>query len=236
MHDPTPFSRCCSATLVGLLGSLSVACSANPDAKSVDRQSAHPAAEQATQAGMESSSDRVAVAEVAQAPPKSVPCPSHDFEEFLKLFANQGDVRQAYTARPWKAITPYYWAHDSMPGDPRFPKWNEQLVTGPAESKIGFDEERNIYVSVEHVVAPGEILVPHNGNNSHAALENFSIRKISDLRHEVQIGRGIIDVYEYRDGCWYYTEGWDRSEENVVNCKWPDECRGILEREEIEED
>lgn len=221
--------------LAGLFGCLSVACSSNHDARPADSQSG-PEAEHATQAATEVSAPTMTAAEVAQAPAKPIPCPSQDFEEFLKVFANRGDVRTAYTMQPWKAVTPYYWSHDSMPGDPRFPKWNEQLVMGPAESKIGFDEKRNMYVSVERVVTPGEIWVPKDANHPHVALEYFSIKKSSDMRREVQIGRGIIDVYEYRAGCWYYTEGWDRSEEDVVNCKWPDECRGILEREEIEGD
>lgn len=159
-------------------------------------------------------------------------CPSQSFEPFLRAFANNGDLRVAYTAKPVKSKYPYYWKSNTEPGDPRYPKWITEDGHGPATAKYRYDIRREKFVRDERDLKPGQIWVGLGLDGKEAwfpEVEGFQIDRVSDTHYDVKYNGNAIDTYEFRSDCWYYVQHW--ALEPIVDCEWPDDCRRRRERE-----
>lgn len=160
----------------------------------------------------------------AQAPPA---CPSKNFNEFLKVFANRIEVQRAFTLRPIKVKTPYYWRHNTEPGDPRHPKWlTETSKVEMPDIKYRYDAEKKTYVWDEAKLVTGEPWSrsgPDGKLRRVAPLPYFKVREVSSDRYEVDYIRSGTDSFVMSSGCWHFEQHWER--EAIVDCKWPDECR-----------
>ncbi|MGO1072016.1 hypothetical protein [Lysobacter sp. CA199] len=160
-------------------------------------------------------------------------CPSKNFSGFLKVFANRLDVQDAFTLRPIKVKSPYYWKHNTEPGDPRYPKWitQESKVVMPSIN-YRYDELSKKYVWDDKELKVGEVWSIQDGDRGKrrvSPLPYFKVRRVSSARYEVDYIRSGTDSYVMKAGCWHLEEQWEREE--IVNCKWPDECRRLREYE-----
>lgn len=160
-------------------------------------------------------------------------CPSKSFNEFLKMFANRIEVQDTFTLRPIKAKTPYYWRHNTEPGDPHHPKWlTETSGVEMPDIKYRYDPARKAYVWDEAKLMPGKPwshLGPDGKARRVAPLPYFKIRKVSGNRYEVDYIRSGTDSFVLVSGCWHFEQHWER--ESIVDCKWPHECRRNREYE-----
>jgi hypothetical protein len=167
----------------------------------------------------------------SQEPPA---CPSKNFDEFLKQFANRIEVQRAFTLRPIKVKTPYYWRHNTEPGDPRYPKWlTETSKAEMPDIKYRYDAEKKAYVWDEVKLVPGTPWANHGADGKArrvAPLPYFKVREVSGDRYEVDYIRSGTDSFVMSSGCWHFEGHWER--EAIVDCKWPDECRKRREQED----
>lgn len=156
MHALAVCVTCRKAVTAGLFIPLLGACSANPAGEPTAAPPARSAPEPAAPAARITESTSAPAAGQPQSPAKPVPCPSRDFGEFLKAFANRGDVRLAYSNQPFKSTAPYYWAHNTRPGDPRYPKWESELAYGVPSAKFRYDSRNGVYVWNTDYMRPDE--------------------------------------------------------------------------------
>ena len=239
MHALAAHVTCRKAVTAGLLTALLGACSANPAGEPIADPPARSAPQPAAPVDRTTAGASAPTAGQPQSPAKPVPCPSRDFGEFLKAFANRGDVRLAYSNQPFKSTVPYYWIHNTRPGDPRYPKWLSHDTYGIPDLPFNYNYLDDVYVhaSSGEEIKEGDIWHPkkQTGSRRMTILNNFKITRQTPSFAEVESMRGQVDRFQFRDDCWYYMEGADLSESDVVNCKWPEGCEGILEHEEKEE-
>ncbi|MGJ7901763.1 hypothetical protein [Lysobacter sp. 1R34A] len=158
---------------------------------------------------------------------KPLACPSKNFNAFLKEFANRIEVQRAFTLRPIKVKTPYYWRHNTEPGDPRYPKWlTETSKAVMPDIKYRYDAEKKVYVWDEVKLAEGTTWSSRGADGKArrvSPLPYFKVREVSGDRYEVDYIRSGTDSFVMRSGCWHFEGHWER--EAIVDCKWPDECR-----------
>ncbi|MFD1297109.1 hypothetical protein ACFQ4Q_10770 [Lysobacter gummosus] len=162
----------------------------------------------------------------------AVACPSADFKEFLKAFANDANVQDAFSSTLVKRKYPYYWKHNSQPGDPANPKWVIDDEPGPARVKYRYDALTDKFVWVGKKLKQGQHWTSIDVDEkptSYAQLRNFRIHRVSDAQYDVEYDKGGIDTYELKSGCWHFSQHWEL--ESIVDCKWPDECRKQREYE-----
>lgn len=170
----------------------------------------------------------------AATPKKSAPaCPSREFNAFLKVYANRLDMQDAFTLRPIKVKSPYYWKHNTEPGDPRYPKWitQESKVAMP-NIRYRYDDAAKKFVWDDKPLKADELWSGRETGGSKrrvSPLPYFKVRRVSAARYEVDYIRSGTDSYVMKDGCWRLEEHWEREE--IVNCKWPAECRRLREHE-----
>ena len=172
---------------------------------------------------------------------KVVPCPSQAFKEFLKAFANRRDVRDAYTAQPSKHKYPYYWKHNTQPGDPRYPKWVTDEGYGVTDPRYRYNEESGEYGYLPSASSSDEQLAVWSIRDSDGRLRGFSpysmygyrfdTKRISAAESQVVFDDGSIETFVKRPECWYLDEFWEKSEEELVNCRSREECQRLLEYE-----
>lgn len=163
---------------------------------------------------------------------QSVACPSTDFKEFLKAFANRGAVQSAYTSWPYKAKFPYYWEHNTPPGDPKFPRWHVEERGDVPGVKYRYDATRDVYVYDAEVLAASERWTkPRDSRHERPPppLAAFKIKRVSATRYDVVVDASVTDSFEKKSDCWYFAQHWES--EPLALCKWPDECRRIREHE-----
>jgi hypothetical protein len=164
---------------------------------------------------------------------KPASCPSKNFNKFLREFANRIEIQRAFTLRPIKVKTPYYWRHNTEPGDPRYPKWlTEASKVEMPNIKYRYDAEKAAYVWDEAKLVVGEPWSSHGPDGKArrvAPLPYFKIRKVSGERYEVDYIRSGTDSFVLNSGCWHFEQHWER--ENIVDCRWPDDCRNQREYE-----
>ncbi|HEY5972019.1 MAG TPA: hypothetical protein VIT22_08600 [Pseudoxanthomonas sp.] len=170
-----------------------------------------------------------------------VPCPSQDFEEFLKAFSNRRDLQETFVTIPWERKEPYRWVYEYVEaGDPHYPKWTvdrtNQRIFDPG---YRYDEIRGRYVGDVKGLAEGKIWSPELANNDPMSgryrafddLPDFNIKKVSEAKYEVKFSyrreslHWRSDTYVKTQNCWYFTQEWYLGEEDLLNCKWPDGCR-----------
>ncbi|ALN59749.1 hypothetical protein GLE_4408 [Lysobacter enzymogenes] len=164
-----------------------------------------------------------APARVAVSRPAKPACPSQDFKQFLKSFANRGDVQAAYTAQPYKVKLPYYWVHSTAAGDPRYPRWDVQERHGAAQIGYRFDTRTNAYVSDSGKLALDEQWRrPEQAALKPRKIGGFKIKRLSAGRYEV-VADGFVHSYVKKSGCWYFEQSW--SFEPLAYCKWPEQCK-----------
>jgi hypothetical protein len=166
---------------------------------------------------------KASVSESTQSAPA---CPSQQFDAFLKAFVNSADLQDAFSSRPVHHKYPYYWKHNTQPGDPAHPKWVVDDEPGPARVKYRYDAAGDRFIWSGKKLKAGQRWTSIQADEtdvSYAALADFSIRRVSDVRYEVEYDEGDIDTYELISGCWRFAQRWER--EAIVECKWPDECR-----------
>lgn len=162
----------------------------------------------------------------------AVACPSVDFEKFLRAFANDANLQDAFSSKPVKHKYPYYWKHNSQPGDPANPKWAIDDEPGPARVKYRYDTATDKFVWVGKKLKQGQRWTSIDIDEtptSYAPLRDFRIRRVSDAQYDVRYDKGGVDTYEFKSGCWYFSQHWEL--ESIVDCKWPDECRKQREYE-----
>ncbi|MBN7136335.1 hypothetical protein A7A76_16455 [Lysobacter enzymogenes] len=198
-----------------------------------DNEVSSPA--QATPVAAAASQDRKAytpkasVSESAQPEPA---CPSQQFDTFLKAFANSADLQDAFSSHPVRHKYPYYWKHNTQPGDPAHPKWVVDDEPGAARVKYRYDAASDRFIWSGKKLKAGQRWTSIQADEtdvSYAALADFRIRRVSGVRYEVEYDEGDIDTYELISGCWRFAQRWER--EAIVECKWPDECRSQREFE-----
>ncbi|MBT2745552.1 MULTISPECIES: hypothetical protein [unclassified Lysobacter] len=162
----------------------------------------------------------------------AVTCPSADFKEFIKQFANDANLQDAFSSKPVKHKYPYYWKHNSQPGDPANPKWVIDDEPGPARVKYRYDAATDKFVWVSKKLRQGQRWTSIDIDEkptSYAQLRNFRIHRVSDAQYDVEYDKSDIDTYKLNSGCWYFSQRWEQ--ESIVDCKWPDECRKQREYE-----
>ncbi|QWP78390.1 hypothetical protein J5226_08365 [Lysobacter sp. K5869] len=170
-----------------------------------------------------------AAAERAQPAPA---CPSQRFDAFLKAFANSADLQVAFSLHPVRHKYPYYWKHNTPPGDPAHPKWVVDEEAGPARVKYRYDAASDRFVWSGKTLRAGQRWLSLQANEtdvSYAALPDFRIRRVSDTQYDVEYDQSDVDTYELSSGCWHFAQRWER--EAIVECKWPEECRRQREYE-----
>lgn len=161
---------------------------------------------------------------------QSVACPSTDFKEFLKAYANRGAVQSAYSLWPYKAKFPYYWEHNTQPGDPKFPRWQVEERGDVPSVKYRYDAARDVYVYDTQVLAASERWTkPRDTQHKRPPppLAGFKIKRVSATRYDVVIDGGVTDSFEKKSDCWYFAQHWES--EPLAFCKWPHECRKLRE-------
>jgi hypothetical protein len=181
---------------------------------------------------------------LAATPPvssKAISCPSQDFKEFLKAFANRRDVREAYTAQPSKHKYPYYWKHNTQPGDPRYPKWVTDEGYGATDPRYRYNEESGEYGYLPSASSSDEQLAVWSIRDSDGRLRGFfpyskygyrfDTKRVSATEYQVVFDDGSIETFVKRPGCWYLDEFWEKAEEELVNCRSREECQQMLEYE-----
>lgn len=171
-------------------------------------------------------------ASVAKSAHVALACPSQQFDVFLKEFVNSADLQDTFSARRIRHKYPYYWKHNTQPGDPAHPKWVVDEEAGPARVKYRYDAASERFIWSGKKLKPGQrwnSIQADETDVSYAGLPLFRIRRVTDVRYEVEYDEGDIDTYELTSGCWRFVERWER--EAIVECKWPDECRAQREHE-----
>lgn len=118
-------------------------------------------------------------------------CPSQDFKEFLKAFANRRDVREAYTAQPNKHKYPYYWKHNTQPGDPRYPKWVTDEGYGVTDPRYRYNEESGEYGYLPSASSSDEQLAVWSIRDSDGELRGFF--PVFDVRLSVRYEKSLRD-------------------------------------------
>lgn len=162
----------------------------------------------------------------------AIACPSADFKEFLKAFANDANLQDAFSSTPIKHKYPYYWKHNSQPGDPAKPKWVIDDEPGPARVKYRYEAATDKFVWVGKKLKHGQRwsnIDIDETPTSYAPLRDFRIRRVSDAQYDVEYDKGVVDTYRLNSGCWHFSQHWEL--ESIVDCKWPDECRKQREYE-----
>lgn len=188
-----------------------------------------PAIAAAPSPGKQGDVPKASVKESAQPAPA---CPSQQFDTFLKAFANNADLQDAFSSRPVRHKYPYYWKHNTQPGDPAHPKWVVDDEPGPARVKYRYDAASDRFIWSGKKLKAGQRWTSIQADEtdvSYAALADFRIRRVSGVRYEVEYDEGDTDTYELISGCWRFVQRWER--EAIVECKWPDECRSQREFE-----
>lgn len=159
-------------------------------------------------------------------------CPSQQFDTFLKAFVNSADLQDAFSSHPVRHKYPYYWKHNTQPGDPAYPTWVVDEEPGPVRVKYRYDAASDRFVWSGKKLKAGQRWTSIQADEtdvSYAVLADFRLRRVSDVRYEVEYDEGDIDTYELISGCWRFVQRWER--EAIVDCKWPDECRSQREFE-----
>lgn len=173
---------------------------------------------------------------------KTIPCPSQDFKEFLKAFANRRDVSDTYTTQPNKHKYPYYWKHNTQPGDPRYPKWVTDEGFGVEDPGYRYNEESGEYGYIPSASSSDAQLAVWSIRDSDGTLRGFfpyslygyrfDTKRVSATEYQVVHDDGSIESFVKRRGCWYLNSFWERAEEELVNCRWREECQRMLEYED----
>lgn len=157
-------------------------------------------------------------------------CPSEDFEEFIRAFFNSGDLQVRFTARPYEVKGPYYEQHNTEPGDPANPQWETVDQDHPLHDLYRYDAHRSVYVSDSAWLRAGEQWtgVDPEGKPLLRPVTEVQIRQVSPRQHAVDTP-GRITTFTWRGDCWYLTQDWTL--DPFEGCRWPDECRRLLEYE-----
>jgi hypothetical protein len=157
-------------------------------------------------------------------------CPSEDFEEFIRAFFNSGDLQVRFTARPYEVKGPYYEQHNTEPGDPANPQWETVDQDHPLHDLYRYDAHRSVYVSDSAWLRAGEQWtgVDTEGKPLLRPVTEVQIRQVSPRQHAVDTP-GRITTFTWRGDCWYLTQDWTL--DPFEGCRWPDECRRLLEYE-----
>ncbi|MGJ7901764.1 hypothetical protein [Lysobacter sp. 1R34A] len=213
---------------------LSIACNGNAESETGNR-----AASRRFESIAVGSGSVPALPEKKESPPadtsKSTPvpaCPSHEFKAFLQAYANSGDLQAAYTSESSRHKYPYYWRHNTEPGDPARPKWVTDADRSVGRVKYRYDPETRKFIWVGKRLKAGQTWKSAREDEtpvSFAQLLDFKIRRVSADRYDVHSDRGEIDTYELKSGCWQFTQylEFDR----IMSCRWPDQCRVCREWE-----
>lgn len=170
-----------------------------------------------------------------------VACPSQDFKEFLKAFANRRDVRKTYTKRTIQYKYPYYWKHNTQPGDPRYPKWVTDEVHGTPEPEYRYNEESKEYGYIPSASSEDESLDSWSIRTPDGELRGFfpysmygykfKIVRVTNNDYDIVFDDDSTHRFVMWSGCWYFARSWDKAEQELLNCKWPKECQEMREYE-----
>jgi len=161
-----------------------------------------------------------------------VVCPSQNFELFLQAYVNSAELQVNYTAESAKHKYPYYWKHNTEPGNPAHPKWVDEEDRDVGRVKYRYDPESKKFIWVGKRLKDGQRWISIKTDEkpvSFAQLSDFEIRRVSAEQYDVEYDKGDVDTYELKSGCWHFTQHWEL--ESIVDCKWPDECRKQREYE-----
>lgn len=254
MKDLSQSRRSVSLSLTVVAAILLPACGAAP--KSATTDAAEKSAQETGQPearGLPRGSDaaptgarpmpRLADHERVQATSKEprVKCPSQDFKEFLKAFANRRDVRKTYTKRTIQYKYPYYWKYNTQPGDPRYPKWVTDEVHGTPEPDYRYNQESGEYGYIPSASSGDESLDNWSIRTPDGALRGFfpysmygykfKIVKVTDTNYDIVFDDDTTNSFVMQSGCWYFARSWDKAEQELLNCKWPKECQDMREYE-----
>lgn len=157
-------------------------------------------------------------------------CPSPDFDEFIRAFFNSGDLQVRFTARPVLYRVPYYDYHNTEPGNPANPRWETFERDRPMRDLYRYEARRDVFVSDSAWLRAGEEWtgVDADGNPVLRPVTELQIRKVSAMEYAVDTP-GRITTFARREDCWYLTRDWTL--DPFEGCRWPDECRRLLEYE-----
>jgi hypothetical protein len=168
----------------------------------------------------------------ARESPIAVACPSLNFEIFLRAFANSAEIQSAYSSTSSRRKYPYYWKHNTEPGDPMHPKWAADEDPSVGRVKYRYDPKSKRFIWVGKSLKNGQHWRSVRADEkpvSFAQLPDFEIRRISNAQYDVHYGEGEVDTYELEAGCWRFSQHLDF--EKIVFCRWPDQCRSCREWE-----
>lgn len=159
-------------------------------------------------------------------------CPAKDFRSFLHAFANSADLQLAFSDNPIRFKSPYYWKHNTEPGDPRYPRWHVQLLDNKDGVSFRYDAQSKQYVFDRRRLKPGELWrrsKPDEAARGVVPLDDFKVVRLSVDRYRVIPSQGTIETFVYRTGCWRHIESWRT--EPMVYCRWPKQCKECREWE-----
>lgn len=157
-------------------------------------------------------------------------CPSPDFDEFIRAFFNSGDLQVRFTGKPVFYQVPYYEYHNTEPGDPANPQWEAFERDRPVHDLYRYEARRGVFVSDSAWLRAGEKWtgVDEDGSPVVRPITELQVRKVSATEYAVDTP-GRITTFTRREDCWYLTRDWTL--DPFEGCRWPDECRRLLEYE-----
>jgi hypothetical protein len=150
----------------------------------------------------------------------------------LRAFANSADLQQAFSARPFAYKRPYYWKHNTQPGDPANPRWVIDRADEIHGVRFRYDAGSNHYVQDSNRLKSGRPwqMSSESQQRSLFVLREFKVVRLSLSRYRVIPSDGEVDTFVHRAGCWTHAEHWET--ESIVYCKWPKQCQECREWEE----
>lgn len=165
-------------------------------------------------------------------PPPGISCSSQNFEAFLQAYANSADLQAAYTSESSTHKYPYYWKHNTEPGDPAYPKWVTEEERSVGRVKYRYDPESKKFIWLGKRLKDGQRWISIKADEkpvSFAQLPDFEIRRVSAEQYDVEYDKGEVDSYELKSGCWRFVQHLEF--DRIMSCRWPDQCRACREWE-----